>query len=164
MSGSHLALKMINILQSAKQGVSKWHVCIGNKCWTHQMAKGCEGWRWSSERINRACRRCNENFLHLAVARSKGLPSVSYWKQSQQFGGGRMKRARSCKQTDHSDILWQQPTAQGGCRSTSVQVKMIKWSRPPFTCSSGSLVMSDVYLSVSDTLQFWHLGRACRYF
>lgn len=41
------------------------------------------------ERINRACRRCNENLLHLAVARSKSLPSVSYWKGSQQGFGGR---------------------------------------------------------------------------
>lgn len=33
------------------------------------------------ERNNRACRRCDENLLHLAVACSKSLPSVSYWSQ-----------------------------------------------------------------------------------
>lgn len=37
------------------------------------------------ERNNRACRHCNENLLHLAVACSKSLPSVSYWKGTQQL-------------------------------------------------------------------------------
>lgn len=45
---------------------------------------GAQGGGEALERINRACRRCNENLLHLAVARSKSLPSVSYWKGSQQ--------------------------------------------------------------------------------
>lgn len=75
-----------------------------NKWWTHQMTEWHEGWRWSSERINRACRRCNENLLHLAVARSKGLPSVPYWNRSQQFAGGRMKRETQ-EWTNRSDIL-----------------------------------------------------------
>lgn len=88
-----------------------WHICIGNKCWTNQMAKWCKGWRRSLERINRACRRCNKNLLHLALACSKGLPSVSYWKGSHQFGGVRMKREMQ-ESTDHSDILWQQVISQ----------------------------------------------------
>lgn len=65
------------------------------------------------ERINRACRRCNENLLHLAVAHSKGLPSVSYWKGSQQFEGGEGGKKEMKERTGHSDIVWQQLITQG---------------------------------------------------
>lgn len=89
------SLCLILCLRSAKQGISKWHVCITNKCWTHQMAKWCEGWRWILERIYKASRHCNENLLYLAVAHSKGLPSVSYWKGSQHFVGGKDEKGNT---------------------------------------------------------------------
>lgn len=58
------------------------------------------------ERNNRACRRCNENLLHLAVACSKSLPSVSYWKGTWQLEKGRLKQGER-ERASHSDTFWQ---------------------------------------------------------
>lgn len=124
------------------------------------MAKWCRGWRWSMERINRACRRCNENLLHLAVARSKGLPSVSY----RRGGGVNSVEEEGCKGKYKNE--WTTVTScggggqSGGCGRTHACIVFVSC----VLISPHKYMMNYLFLDMEKhkrTTSFWTKEAAC---